>query len=453
MNGSRALGAIAVVVFGCGASGSGAPGGLGGSGEIAGTGASAGGVSGASGGKAGGSTAGGAGGSAGAPALGPECVQLTLDAAIQIPLQAVFHDPNGLHVIWQTWYMEPSSCIVHVDSYSVDGKLLTTRELATPTCGGELGPGYGGLNYAALSDSGSFVLGDAAYAYERLDDPKPLTLATPWPEYHASRIAWDGISFTTQLNDGGFSYYARIAEDGAPLIGPQKLAYIAGGVEGRHYRIETDPVTGVTMSNGITGGVGMYLSAHTREGAYSPGVGPDGTVLAVPANDDHGDGLSLALENGHAMFTWSGDAGLHVGYVSQLDLNDVTSYVVPLPDVGHDIEMQTLAPASDLGDDVFWLAGQAYDRIDEVVLHAKHQRSRRVLILPQSNHIPEPLDLRDMRALSYGSERWLSFRDFSNAHGGPGGAPVSEHWPLRIVRVLDGCTYQTQYDLDRQAGK
>jgi hypothetical protein len=57
-----------------------------------------------------------------------------------------------------------------------------------------------------------------------------------------------------------------------------------------------------------------------------------------------------------------------------------------------------------------------------------------------------------MRALSYGDERWLSFHDNTNLYGDENLHPASKHTPFRIIRVREGCTYQTQYDLDRQAG-
>jgi hypothetical protein len=260
---------------------------------------------------------------------------------------------------------------------------------------------------------------------------------------------WDGEAFIAHLFHFDAAF-ARVSADGTLISGPQNIAFAGNGDEGRSYRVRTDPVTGISMSVAIVGGVGMRATAHLREGTYVAGVDAQGLRITVPASDDDGDGISLALASGHALYTWSAAAGLRVGYTLQADLAQTTSYVVPWPGPADHVDMQVSAPRPDLGDDVFWLATRAYGHIDELVLDSTHQRSRRVLVAAQSNGVQ--LDVRGMRVLSYGDERWLSFHDFSNLHADQYGNVASTHYPFRILKVLDGCTYQTQYDVDKQAG-
>lgn len=393
---------------------------------------------------------GGMGGSgpAGAPPLGPECVQITIDDGTQIPMPAVFPaDDSNIHVFWEPG-SGVSSCFLHVDTYSTAGAVVVQREYPI-TFQGQKDCQVDGV--LARAPNGVFMItGGSGYILGTPADPVLTTSLFPtWPG-NAVRDGWDGEAFAVHIVANKLML-ARVSESGE-LLGLTPAHFLAGsGYEGRSYAIATDPSSGISISTALTLGVGLSMTGHDRMGNDVQGVDADGRALVVPEGSN--DGLGLALLNGHAMSTFSNYLGLVVATTLQTDLSQTSWYLAPWGE-GTAIGAQSIAPMPALGPDVVWMAGIAGTHLDELVLDSTKQRKRRMIVAPVGPDYPwSVIGFRYVQTVTTpNGDRWVAFQDYTNDAGARPDSSAKKHNPLRILKVLDSCTYQTQYDLDRQAG-
>jgi hypothetical protein len=98
----------------------------------------------------------------------------------------------------------------------------------------------------------------------------------------------------------------------------------------------------------------------------------------------------------------------------------------------------------------WWMGLHVFPRIEAYTLSDTEVLEHRILVTdsrcPDTCPLGVHFDVRTFSAVMWGEDLWFGFEDFTNNFGTSEEHPVRSK-PYRIVRIKDGCTYRSAYDL------
>ena len=373
--------------------------------------------------------------------------------------ESFWRDERGLHAAWFVEEEHGSPVHLIVSSFDAEtGKALQHRSY-------EPFPSHLtfvdiGIQWAAAASDGTFavLVGYHDYldpemylakiVFGSLDDPTVFSIVpSPWSadEGGTFHLGWDGQAFAVHASSssGPEMLLARLSWNGKDVTTefPSTPAGQMGVIFEDDSAFRTDAASGTTWSV-FAGGKGTWVNAHRRDGEPLPGAPQGQPVLVEPKSPTAskwgfgGDYVSVGPANEQAMLAWSNDNG-EVTYLQR-----VGEDFAPLGDVIEAPYLRRKIVAR--RGDGWWLAGIRNRRvIDAFELDDSSVRSSITLVSNTNDQMA--FDARRFATAAWGDEFWFAFRDGSDCF-------TDEEHPeddcsYRIVRVKEGCSYKSMFDL------
>jgi hypothetical protein len=291
--------------------------------------------------------------------------------------------------------------------------------------------------------------------FGHLDDPDQFFIWTPpWStdEKSVIHVGWDGEAFAVHAVDQLSPWYVvtRLDWNGkivSEVLPPTQIGTM-GDISPGSTEMTTDPETGITWV-GTTSHPGVWMSGHYRDGKLLPGVGPmGGGAVGYPGGDGYASQMALAAFGKTAFVAWTEYQAYAPAYAVGTDESflstDPSFSLLPDPkDATKTLDEKTVARYG-----AGWaLIAKDLWHTDLFLLNDDGSQSRRRLVTYREDedclkNVCSGLDLRVFSSVAYGDELWFGFWDQSDAL-------IDGHArnSYRIVRVKDGCTYKSMFDI------
>ena len=312
---------------------------------------------------------------------------------------------------------------------------------------------------AAGAPDGSFVVtlhynlenndwGFEPIAIGHLDSPTLTTVwLPPWSPQEASwvHVGWDGEAFAAHAiaQQSADLRLVRLAPDGSVLT-PETYVGKIFSIWSNDISLRTDPLTGTTWMVSIYK-PSVWLTGHLRDGTPLPGTEQNGGVALSEPCSATGLYVGIAPHGDSALVAWMDDTGLWRKTCVQSVASATPSAAGFTIDEGDIPAGQKKVLARD--SDSWWMGiNQPGVGIESMRLSDTELLSRTPLV----KYITCPDDCQLMKveylsAARWQQQLWFGFWDLSDDFTKTG-HPVSTD-PYRIVRVKEGCSYLSAYDL------
>lgn len=372
------------------------------------------------------------------------------------------------------------------DSDAPDGEIVITGH---DTTSGELGfashanpvPGQGPASFAlsAVSPEGQYgaflqfcnlanngfpciVLGEAPSGKVAVSEVQDI--------HGAFHVGWDGEAFVVHSADVNVFQLTRFAlKDGAIVRLTDKIDVgPVGSIYGADFPTFAD--SGRSWLTTAYGDTGVWVSGHERDGSLLPGAVPDGgRIVQVTGKQNGPNGEDVPTYAMSPAIAEAGDGAMLVWSDVQLNDGDDHPYPAVAQRIGADFEpigdpvfFQTsggekaLAVAPDgtgwlfvtVGREIHMLEIQGADVVDHGAVVAEPlTKAALEEECPDGPakycRYPQSGTMNNLEAVTRGGEVWLGFHDES---GISDVETFVDATPYRIVKIQEGCVYQTTFD-------
>ena len=282
---------------------------------------------------------------------------------------------------------------------------------------------------------------------------------TPWSSLEASllHVGWDGEAFSVfSFNQADLSLrLVRLSVDGTLLLGPVDVGRVTS-LQDNAYDFHTDAETGTTWAVSDLS-EGIWLTGIERDGTLVEGMDPVAGGMAVNPFGEVGSSRPRVTSNGDRVLVSWYNTNPDETYYQEVVAGELVGETVVVLDPAASKPVQDRVPW--VRDDGWWLAHYvAIEGIQSLRFDGAQPELEGLLIDHDSCYLDSSclgvthhdfLPARFLQAEGRDDDRWFGFWDRSDCFEAPGHEELT--CPYRIVRVVDGCSYPTAFEIAQEA--